>query len=136
MLPRVGAALSRFISPVASQRATSDGVKPRSGSDFQRFDSEQQPKPESPKPELKLVAGGGEAQPIPSEQLPAELKTPLSLSGTPSVASSFLQIIELFRKTNRDVARWLGGRAYQIASRRQRKGARARKGTLIDHQAK
>lgn len=127
MLPRVGAALAQFISPIDS--STSKTKTPRREREANpRFERS---KPEKEKPAKARVL---KAVPKPSEQAPTDAAAP-SPPGTPSVAAAFLELFNFLQTRKNTFLMFIGRQAYREAAREQKKAGRFRKGTMLDRKA-
>jgi hypothetical protein len=128
MLPRVTAALGKFLTPIVS---SSENVNVgQKGAGFQRFKTEKQDQKKHDKgghppskPELKLV-------PPTEEKISSE--TELQPTPRPVAAVPLLYILNLINLSNRTLRNWFGLRAYQIGLRTYRKSGKARKGAMFD----
>ena len=137
MLPRITAALSEFVSPIA--RGT-QAVQAGTASQFKRFEEtphsgskeKQQrppePKSEAPPDQLAPEAARPLAEVIPIRAAPEALKE----SG---LASTLIQLMALFKEHRATLIRALGLRTYAVAERRQRKSLSSRKGAILDRRA-
>lgn len=124
MLPKVSAALSRFITPIVSSAKKSEQTplqERENRKEFQRF-----------KPELKLVD-----QPIEPEaraasdqtNLPAPLSKNASLQ---KVGSPFLALIMGLQNQRNTVFRWLGLKRYAGLAKSLKKSHGFKRGTMLD----
>lgn len=125
MLPRVGSALAQFVPPVASSNQKSVTIsKDPPPRDFQQF-----------KNKSKRDTSGQET-PQHTAPDPAKIDSTPPTSGIlPSVATSFLQIFHALQNRKGKLIRWLGVRTYLTDARKQKKGGRFRKGTMLDEKA-
>ncbi len=133
MLPRVGAALSSFITPIVSSKTDSQGSQKR-GQPQHRSQSEGK-KPEKPQLTVVQDALAETAKEVAAAQRPAlHAAAPPVTQAQASVTSSFLQLLNFIQGRHEAIRRWVGGRAYHAASG-QKKNARFRKGTMLDQKA-
>lgn len=128
MLPRVTAALTQFIKPIAGARAQT-GVRDREKDHEPPPQPESKAKDEKREPHLKLV-------PPPEEQVdlapPSQDPRVVAAPGSPSVATAFLELFNRIQLKRVSLVRWLGKQAYDRAIRRQKREGTFRKGTMID----
>jgi hypothetical protein len=123
VLPRVSAALSRFIAPVASTDAQLPSRRPPAPPALDAFRRETQheraPSKDKPETPLRLVSS----------------TPPSAENKVGSVALAFVQIFQMLRQGRGHLSRWLGNHSYQMAIRRQKKIGKFRKGTMLDQKA-
>ncbi len=125
MLPRVSAALTQFIAPIASSQGQTQ-VRPRKEDSFRRFSPQPEKKPEKREEEPAQAEIPSNVVPLRADQLIEPGTGPLS------VAHSFIQLLAKFQKQRSTLLRWLGARTYQTVGQTQRKTARFRKGAMLD----
>ena len=149
MLNRVGAALSKYISPISSSK-TEVQVDPEKQKEeekrFTRFKArdegqknsseEKAPSggsggdPSAAKAQLRVIKGA-EAEP-PSELAPVEERPPMP--GL-SVSHAFLNLMRSISHGKLFFAQWLGRGAYRKVQKSQKRGAHIRKGAMLDQKA-
>jgi len=134
VLPRVSAALSRFIQPVSSsaERESVRAKEKEEGQEFQRFNPHSRKKPQAPQ------------EPLSDEEKKDPLPPPsLRLAERPSrpqggVTAAFLDIFRTLRSQRQSLVRWLGHRSYgnqkQASAATERPG-RLKKGAILDQKA-
>lgn len=128
MLPRVSAALAKFLSPVTSSPSKSSPLTENGESEekpFKRFKKEEDSKSESKqkkdpqkkdRPTLKLVS-------------PPEPLKPDQSSG-----QNFLQLFSAFQEQKATLIRWLGTRTYTQTSKEISAKGKFRKGSMFDRE--
>lgn len=127
MLPKVSAALSKFVPPIAAssrQTAVGDEEEEKRRS-FQRFKDQEkkhEPEPEPPpKPDLPPLRLVEEHEQPPSPETPGL-----------SVAQHFLHLLSRFNERRGILFRWFGQQSYLAAEHQQKKSVRLRKGIMLD----
>jgi hypothetical protein len=122
LLPRVTAAITQFIKPIASAaKRTAIQDRPERDSQNQGFQRQSKAK-------LTLVTSNPAAplQPtLPTQSSPRAL-TPLSVTQT------FLQIVAFLKQGKGSILKWMGPRAYRATLQSQKKTGRFRKGAMIN----
>lgn len=162
MLPRVSAALTKFVAPIASSRKQEkiqqdDAEQRRS---FQRYNPKKDSSSNPGKDQGSSEHPQGQAQPAPNESshstspggephhlrlveggglppplAPRRARKPDGEAGDRpglSVAHSFLELLNRFTERKSSLFRWFGQQSYQAAERKQKKAARFRKGIMLD----
>lgn len=127
MLPRIGSALAQFIAPINSsntQGQKSVGKKTRSN-----LETPYEKKEEGPKHQSEAQAQQKQSSTSSSLQ---SLPTKPESNSSQSLANTFLQIFNLFQIKNSILLHWLGVEAYGRSTQSQKKGAKFKKGTMLD----
>ena len=135
MLPRVSAALSQFIAPVASSTQKNvERQKPEAS--FKRFeDSNQGKKEEStaqPQDQPKETLPPN-VLPFPKASVPVESGKGQPASKTVTVA--FLQLVALLQNQRAVLVRLFGRQTYGAIQQKQKRFGRLKKGVMLDHKA-
>ena len=125
MLPKVSAALSKFVSPIQ----TSSGSSSAHQKEFVRTQPGQQRRPSGGRPDSGRGSQQSHAAPkaLPAEEAPEA--APVSHPGTTS-GSVFLQLISTLKQRHDNILRWLGVRGYQAGVRSRKRSGR--KGAMLD----
>jgi hypothetical protein len=129
VLPRVSDALARFIAPIRQE-----SVRSRSGTDFQRFESNSGGG--KSKPHLKVLPTTEPVAEIPVEAPAAPVITTAPADGAkPGLAlgASFFELVQRMTRRNASLLRQAGRRAYAKAL--QQKRGRTRPGVMVDRRS-
>lgn len=130
MLPRVGAALAQFVSPLDSAAS-----KPRTARDFERAKPRKEPPPEQDKRQESTPPRVLKAVPKPAGEPSAEKLVTQPTAPGASVAAAFLELYGFIQATRSTFLKALGRQAYREGVREQKKAGRFRKGTMLDRRA-
>lgn len=118
MLPRVSAALSKFLSPITQPVEHKNSEKEQPEKKFQMFSSKKKKKEDSnQEPHLKLV------------QSPEQKKVALEES------PAFVQLFVQFEEQRQSITKGLGPEKYKTAIKTGKKAGRLKKGTMMDDKA-
>jgi len=131
VLSRIAAALSEFVTPIASSSKKAPAAHPSTPTqlDFQR-DPSQNPSHKKKQPQQP-------PDPLPPNVIKLDLhKKEVSAPPPNSGASAFIQIFTLFQQQKDSLLRWAGGKAYvSLTTIQERKRVSARKGAILDRKA-
>lgn len=134
---KVGAVLSRFVAPVKpSSSAKAESERKQEEADaFQRFSKQKEQKKES-EDEKKGLENPRVIKASSEETSQEALDSEVSkrIQGLEDEAA-FAEVRELLQKNSSLMKELAGSSAYQSASRKQKKSAKFRKGTVLDKKA-
>lgn len=134
MLPRVSAALGKFLTPIASTSA-SPNTQQEQGKNGDQSASQKKKRHLEPVPSPTLrtpVQTGAHTQ---SSVSASSQETKLPQVHAMPLSTAFLNIFSFLRKQTLPFIKWLGLEAYRFGINQGRRSGKFKKGAIVDHKA-